>query len=53
MERSNERVLAYQLATVIDQEDLKTVSGGFGIIIPTIRVTGDPLSLDMETDGNS
>ena len=53
MERLEERVLAYQLASAMDQEELKEVSGGFGIIIPTITLTGNPLSPDMETDRNN
>ena len=53
MEHTEERILAYQLATPIGQEKFKEVSGGFGIIIPTITLTVDPMSPDMVKDDNS
>ena len=52
MERSEERVLAYQLAAPTAQEELYDVSGGgISIIIPTITLTGNPLSPDLTVDG--
>jgi hypothetical protein len=53
MNCAEERILAYQLATSIRQESLQEVSGGFGIIIPSITLTGDPMSPDMVKDDNS
>lgn len=49
-----QRVLAYNVATVIDAEELDNIFGGIGpIIIPTIIVTGAPLIPDSSRDSHS
>ncbi len=49
-----QRTLAYNVATVIDTEELDNIFGGIGtIIIPTIVVTGAPLIPDSARDSHS
>lgn len=46
-----QRVLAYNVATVIDQEELDHIFGGIGpFIIPTVMITGAPLIPDTTRD---
>ncbi len=54
MEKNNERVLGYSMATVIDKERLAEVSGGGGagdkgLCRPTMHLTG-AFSYDVSPD---
>lgn len=51
MDYSKERVLAYELATVVDPSEQEEIAGGFSMQIPTVQVTTvDIFTLDTNLD---
>lgn len=56
MENGSDRTLAYKLATVIKLDELDNVAGGnqqFQINIPTVKITGGPMTPDFIGDGDN
>ncbi len=51
MDHSKERILAYELATVVDPIEQEEIAGGGAMQIPTVQVTTfDIFTLDTNLD---